>query len=121
MVSIPRPESISIVVSEVLASTADHHLGIPFPSLIQSIAGVQVASLLTLIVSVADQNELAVLLQLPDLWLCELNSPELLGDHVMLRLVNSWQVDMKRNCAILLVLSPQFAFKFTVEGRLSGS
>jgi len=114
-------ESVSIVDAKVLTTAADDHLGIPFPWLVQLIACVQVVRLLTLIVSVTDQNEPVMQLQLSDLRFCELTSPELFGDHVLLRLVDSRQVDMERDRASLLVGPPQAALEFSVECGLACS
>jgi len=72
MVPVPWLEAITIVGSKILRTTAYHHLCIPFAFLVLFVTHVQVVCLLALIVSIADQDELAMVLHFTDLRLCEL-------------------------------------------------
>ncbi|KAK3806090.1 MAG: hypothetical protein J3Q66DRAFT_359501 [Benniella sp.] len=73
-----------------------------YPSIWSSENGVMTASwnwvvcLLTLIVAIADQDELAMHLEFSDLWLCKFHLP----------FIDGWQVDMKWYVTILLVSAP---------------
>jgi hypothetical protein len=60
-------------------------------------------TLLAFVVSVTDQCELAMSLQLSDLWFCELDPPELFSDHIVLRSVDGRQVDMERDDSAFLI------------------
>ncbi|KAK3823028.1 MAG: hypothetical protein J3Q66DRAFT_330671, partial [Benniella sp.] len=73
LVAISGLKAISVIDPEILASATDQHLRIPLSVLIQPIAHVQIVSLLAFIVSIADQDKLAVSLQFSDLRLSELN------------------------------------------------
>jgi hypothetical protein len=112
-------EPVSIVDPNILAATADKHFGTPLSWLVQSIGCVQIAYLLALIVSIADQRERSVQLQLSDLWFSEFGFSELFGDHIVFRLVDGWQVDMQWDCTAFLVCLPQVAFEFSIECRLA--
>ena len=64
-------ESVSIVITKVLAAATDHHLSVPSSRLVQFVAHVQVMGLLTLIIPITYQDELAMELQFSDLRFCE--------------------------------------------------
>jgi len=88
LVAISRLEAVSVIDSDVLASVTDQHLSIPFSRLIQPVTHVQVVGLLALIVSITDQDQLAVHFQFSDLRFGKLSFAQLFGDHILF-----WSVD----------------------------
>jgi len=114
-------ETISIFDPEVLATATDDHLGILLPRLVQFVARIQVVCLLAFIISVADQCELSMQLQLSYLRLSEIDLPKLFCDHIVFRLIDGRQVDVERDCSVLFVRLPQVTLEFSVECRLACS
>ena len=60
-------EAVPVVGSKILSTAADHHLGMPFSRLVQSIAHIKVVLLLALVVSIANQDVLSITFHFADL------------------------------------------------------
>ena len=67
----------------------------------------EVDLLLTLVVPVADDNEMTVLLHLLDLVVTKVVGPQMLRDQIPVWAVDCGKVDEQRNRSTLFVLGPQ--------------
>jgi hypothetical protein len=52
---------------------------------------------LVLVVAIADEDELAMLIELPDLVLLEIVNPQLFGNQVHVRSIDTMKVDEERD------------------------
>src|SRR5690554_1343024 len=111
---------ILVILRKVLGATADHHLSLLLSWLVQLVVGIQIVESLTLVMPIVDQDELTMVFHLSDLGFCKAVPSQVLGDQVLVRLVDCRQTDMEWDSAFsFLVAGPQGALEFPVEGRLS--
>lgn len=83
-------------MAEILSPATNQHLDIPLPGTVEKVGCVKVGSELALIVTVADENKLAVLLQFQDLSLGKSVSLELFPDQIVFWVSDGRQVDEQR-------------------------
>lgn len=75
----------------------------------------------TFIVSVANDNKLPILFELLNMDIGEGELLQLLGDHVLLGVVDGGKIDVERDRAASLVRLPESLLQLQVERRLACS